>query len=37
MLLRGANPGRLLELHPPSEWDLGGATIQVTIDPTTVL
>ena len=37
MLLRGSNPARLLELHPPSDWDLGGATVTVTIDPTTVL
>lgn len=37
MLLRGTNPGRLLEHHPPAEWDLGGATVVVTVDPTTVL
>jgi primosomal protein N' (replication factor Y) len=37
MLLRGSNPGRLLEAHPPSEWSLGRVTIQVTVDPTTVL
>lgn len=37
MLLRSANPSRLLELHPPSEWDLGGVTLQVTVDPTTLL
>ena len=30
-------PSRLLELHPPAEWDLGGAIVEVTIDPTTVL
>jgi len=37
MLLRGSNPGKLLEAHPPSEWNLGGVMIQVTVDPTTVL
>jgi primosomal protein N' (replication factor Y) len=37
MLLRGSNPARLLEAHPPSEWNLGGVMIQVTVDPTTVL
>lgn len=37
MLLRGTNPGTLLEQHPPAEWDLGGATVVVTVDPTTVL
>lgn len=37
MLLRGTNPSRLLELHPPSSWDLGGATLSVTVDPTSVL
>jgi primosomal protein N' (replication factor Y) len=37
ILIRGVNPGKLLELHPPSEWSLGGATVQVTVDPTTLL
>ncbi len=37
LLLRGSNPGRLLQAHPASEWNLGGATVQVTLDPTTML
>jgi primosomal protein N' (replication factor Y) len=37
ILVRGINPGRLLELHPPSDWTLGGVTVQVTVDPTTLL
>jgi len=37
MILRGTNPAHLLELYPPSDWDLGGVTLQVTIDPTSVL
>ncbi len=37
ILIRGINPGKLLELHPPSDWTLGDVTLQVTVDPTTLL
>jgi primosomal protein N' (replication factor Y) len=37
ILIRGINPGRLLELHPPSDWSLGGLSLNVTVDPTTLL
>lgn len=36
-LLRGPNPTRLLELCPPSNLELGGATVSVMIDPQNVL
>jgi primosomal protein N' (replication factor Y) len=37
ILIRGINPGKLLEIHPPSDWTLGGVTLHVTVDPTTLL
>jgi primosomal protein N' (replication factor Y) len=36
-LLRGPNPARLLELFPPSNLELGGITVTVTVDPQNVL
>lgn len=37
VLLRGASPGKLLELFPPSGWNLGGLSLHITVDPTTLL
>lgn len=37
ILIRGTNPGKLLDMHPPSDWSLGGVTLHVTVDPTNLL